>query len=56
MAVDSHNEHPSGTCDLVLRSLKPGIYVPIPSFFLSESEDLGIFKFLTPMNAHNKHS
>jgi 4-hydroxy-2-oxoglutarate aldolase len=25
----------------VSRPLKPGIYTPIPSFFLPESEDLG---------------
>lgn len=25
------------------RPLKPGIYAPIPSFFLPESEDLGTF-------------
>jgi 4-hydroxy-2-oxoglutarate aldolase len=32
----------------VTRALKPGIYAPIPSFFLPESEDLGVQQSLHP--------
>lgn len=30
------------------RSLKPGIYAPIPTFFLPDTEDLGKFSSLIP--------
>lgn len=30
----------------VKRGLKPGIYAPIPTFFLPDSEDLGMFATL----------
>lgn len=35
------NGHASNGASSLLRPLKPGVYAPIPAFFLPDSEDLG---------------
>lgn len=35
------NGHANGHSHTTSRGLKPGIYAPIPTFFLPDSEDLG---------------
>lgn len=39
MAVNGTNGHHTH-----VRHLKPGIYAPIPTFFLSDTEDIGVFQ------------
>jgi len=65
MATSSTNDQSHSTPATVTRSLSPGIYAPIPTFFQLESEDLGqwyfsdaedvLIKGRTDLDAFEKH-